>query len=113
VVVSVFLEPLDGVVAGVVVGEDLGEEDGQGDRRGVDALAPEMRAVTASGFDEIPREQSKEGESFVLLELIANGIDLAADGAGGRLSHGDLLGCGKQVAGTNHQLTTPKRSSPT
>ena len=60
--------------------------------------SPEMMAAAASRFDEIGRKQLEEGESLVLLELIANRIELAVDGAGSRLNHGDLLECGKLVA---------------
>ena len=88
---AVLLESIDGIIAGMVVGEDLGEEDRQRDRRGVDALAPEMMAVAASRFDELPRKEFEEGESLLLLELIAQGIELAAGGVVGRLGHGDLL----------------------
>ena len=58
-----------------------------------------MAAVAAGRLDEIPREEFEEGESFLLLELIANGTDFIAYGAGGRLSHGDLLGVVQRWSG--------------
>src|SRR5262249_17939351 len=93
---TILLEPSDGIIAGVVLREDLGQEDPQSDRRGVEALAPEMMAAAARRFDALTREQLKKRESCVVLELIAYRIELAPDGAGGRLSHDDLLGRGNR-----------------
>mgnify|MGYP001793629438 CR=1 FL=1 len=82
---SELLEPIDGVVAGVVVGEDLGEEQPQGNPRGVDAGPPPVLAATAHLLDEVAREDVQEGEPVLLLEPVADGIDLVAGGWRGRL----------------------------
>ena len=79
-IVAELLEPIDGVVAGVVVGEDLGEEEPQGDPGGVDPLRQGWLQWRHAASTRVPREELEEGESVLLVELVADGIELVARG---------------------------------
>ena len=93
-IVAALLESIHGLIARLVRGKDLGEEDAQGDPRRVDSIAPAMVETTASRLDRGPGEEPEEGESLLLAELLAQGLELVARGRGGRLNHGGLLGVG-------------------
>jgi len=70
---AAFLQSIDGLIAGRFGGEDLREEQAQGNPRLVDPIPPPMVEVTASGLDDGDGEEVEEGESVLLVELIAEG----------------------------------------
>ncbi len=72
-VVTEFLEAVDGLVAGVGVREELRGEQTQGDSGMVDVLPPLMADGAASGPDGGPREEAQEGEACESRKPLADG----------------------------------------
>ena len=65
-----------------------------------------MMAVAASRFDELPRKQFEEGESLLLLELVAHGVELEFQA---RLPH--LLSTRASYAYSNSNVSRSLESS--
>jgi hypothetical protein len=77
-----------GGATGRVGGEDLAEEDPEGHQRREDAVDPGRLDLAEGLLEALGGEDVGEGESAVLEELLAKGLDLPLKAMVGGMSHG-------------------------
>jgi hypothetical protein len=80
-IIAALLEAIDGLIAALFSKQDLREKDDQGDPRRVDAGSPLMTDIMAGGLDHGPGEKFEERQPMFLGELIAERLELEANGS--------------------------------
>jgi hypothetical protein len=111
-IIAAFLEAIDGLIAALFSRQDLREKDDQGDPRRVDAGSPLMTDLMASGLDNGPGKKSEEWQPSFFGKLIAERLELEANGQTGRLGHGALLGAVMKCPSTTPVIAQGGRLHP-